>query len=61
MIDADWTTLPAGIDAADRNACFDAARSLIMAQDSRVDDKWGPAGCFDLGGGEWLFFGWAPE
>lgn len=24
-----------------------------------VDDKWGPAGCFDLGDGHFLFFGWA--
>lgn len=26
-----------------------------------VDDKWGPAGCFSLGGNKWLFFGWASE
>lgn len=32
---------------------------LIDAGDPRVDDKWGPAGCFDLGNGEYLFFGWA--
>lgn len=25
----------------------------------QVDDKWGPAGCIDLGDGEYLFFGWA--
>ena len=25
----------------------------------KVDDKWGPAGCIDLGDGEYLFFGWA--
>lgn len=25
----------------------------------KVDDKWGPAGCFDLGDGWFLFFGWA--
>lgn len=24
-----------------------------------VDDKWGPAGCYDLGEGQFLFFGWA--
>lgn len=24
----------------------------------KVDDKWGPAGCFDLGDGWFLFFGW---
>jgi len=26
---------------------------------AQVEDKWGPAGCIDLGGGEWLFFGFA--
>lgn len=25
----------------------------------RLQDKWGPAACIDLGGGEWLFFGLA--
>jgi hypothetical protein len=25
----------------------------------KVSDKWGPAGCIELGKGEWLFFGWA--
>ncbi len=24
-----------------------------------VDDKWGPAGCYDLGDGHFIFFGWA--
>lgn len=24
-----------------------------------VDDKWGPAGCIDLGDGKYRFFGWA--
>lgn len=38
---------------------MDAARELISAEDPRVNDKWGPAGCFDLGGGSFLFFGWA--
>ena len=32
---------------------------MIDAGDPRIDDKWGPAGCFDLGNGEYLFFGWA--
>ena len=27
--------------------------------DSRINNKWGPAGCFDLGGGRYFFFGWA--
>lgn len=35
------------------------ARFLIDARDSRVDEKWGPAGCIKLPGGKWLFFGWA--
>lgn len=37
------------------------AWSLIDKKDPRVDDKWGPAGCIDLGNGEFLFFGWASE
>ena len=35
------------------------AYELIDARDRRIDDKWGPAGCIDLGKGEYLFFGWA--
>jgi hypothetical protein len=35
------------------------ASNLIDEGDPRIDDKWGPAGCFDLGNGEYLFFGWA--
>jgi hypothetical protein len=37
------------------------ADGLIDAGDPRIDDKWGPAGCIDLGEGEFLFFGWASE
>lgn len=33
------------------------ADRLMDEQDRRVDDKWGPAGCIDLGGGKYLFFG----
>jgi hypothetical protein len=33
------------------------AYELINACDARIDDKWGPAGCFDLGNGEFMFFG----
>lgn len=33
------------------------AEELITSGDSRVKDKWGPAGCIDCGGGEFLFFG----
>lgn len=35
------------------------ADQLIEDDDYRVTDKWGPAGCIDLGNGEYLFFGWA--
>lgn len=45
--------LPAGEDA------FTLARRLTEEGDPRIDDKWGPAGCIDLGHGAYLFFGWA--
>lgn len=35
------------------------AQKLIDEGDARIDDKWGPAGCIDLGNGKYLFFGWA--
>lgn len=35
------------------------ALELIDKQDERIDDKWGPAGCFDLKNGTFYFFGWA--
>ena len=35
------------------------ADELIVDCDPRINNKWGPAGCFDLGGGRYLFFGWA--
>jgi hypothetical protein len=37
----------------------DYAHHLIDKSDPRIDDKWGDAGCFDLGNGEYFFFGWA--
>jgi hypothetical protein len=33
------------------------ARALLWVDDTRVTEKDGPAGCFALGKGEWLFFG----
>jgi hypothetical protein len=36
------------------------AERLISAGDSRIDDKWGPAGCIEVGEGaerEFIFFG----
>lgn len=35
------------------------ARELIDANDERIDDKWGPAGCIRCGPDLFLFFGWA--
>lgn len=36
------------------------ARILIMS-DPKIRDTWGPAGCFKINEGEYLFFGWASE
>jgi len=47
--------LPPGIEPRDY------ANLLIEKRDTRIDDKWGPAGCFDLGKGEFYFFGIASE
>ena len=35
------------------------SNKLIDTRDSRINDKWGPAGCFDLGNKTYVFFGWA--
>jgi|APLak6261679142_1056127.scaffolds.fasta_scaffold00047_45 hypothetical protein len=32
---------------------------LLDSDDRRVSDKWGPAGCLALSGGEFLFFGYS--
>lgn len=45
--------LPEGVDAEEY------AYHLIDKSDERINDKWGPAGCLDLGDGKYLFFGWA--
>lgn len=37
----------------------DAAYKLC--NDARFLDKWGPAGCFMIAEGEYVFFGWASE
>jgi len=34
-------------------------KDLIDNRDSRIGDKWGPAGCIKCGENEYLFFGWA--
>ena len=42
---------------------YDLAGKLLDEQDSRIDDKWGPAGCIEFKGKAsmpvFLFFGWA--
>jgi hypothetical protein len=35
------------------------ASELCKKCDHRIDDKWGPAGCFDLKDWSFYFFGWA--
>jgi len=42
------------------------AAYLLDIEDERIDDKWGPAGCFELKSEtspqkQFLFFGWASE
>lgn len=39
---------------------YEYAGRVLDADDPRVADKWGPAACLVLGGGEFLFFGWSP-
>jgi hypothetical protein len=34
------------------------AEELIDAHDSRIDDKYGPAGAIQVNANTWLFFGW---
>lgn len=62
--------LPDDVHPDDRRAAADAADMLIDQQDEQIDDKYGPAGCFELDAGAdpqnpshgfFLFFGWAPE
>lgn len=45
--------LPAGMDAQEY------AELLMLKDDRRVADKWGPAGCIQIAEGEFLFFGYA--
>jgi hypothetical protein len=47
--------LPPGTNADDE------ANRLIDDEDPRIDNKWGPAGCFDLGKNFYVFFGRASE
>ncbi len=47
------------IDCPDDVDPEEYAEKLMDEDDHRIDDKWGPAGCIDLGEGQYLFFGWA--
>lgn len=47
---------------ASASDAYDFANKLIDDEDSRIDDKWGPAGCVSFKNKEkigYLFFGWA--
>lgn len=35
------------------------ADQMIELDDERINDKWGPAGCIEIGYQTYLFFGWA--
>ena len=50
----------------DETAAQKLASELIEKSDDRIDDKWGPAGCIEIGPvkgksplKKYLFFGWA--
>lgn len=49
----------------DHDAAYQLAEQLLDADDSRIADQWGPAGCIPVDdpqhGKAWLFFGWASE
>lgn len=47
------------IDLPEGKSANDYAWELMDADDERIDDKWGPAGCLKIKDGEYLFFGWA--
>lgn len=50
-------TLDSAVREAERLARV--AQKMVFDGDPRIDDKWGDAGCIDLGDGWFLFFGWA--
>ena len=51
------------LDKADtpRAKALAIARALMVLQDGRVEDKWGPAGCIPVEGQLYLFFGMASQ
>lgn len=46
------------IDLPEGKEANDYAEELIENEDSRINDKWGPAGCFKISDNEYYFFGW---
>lgn len=49
------------IPVPDGITAFQYAEQLIDADDERICDKWGDAGCIHVKDDEYLFFGWASE
>jgi hypothetical protein len=47
--------------STERSEIFREAQDYDAWERLGVHDKWGPAGCFQLGPDEWLFFGMAPS
>jgi hypothetical protein len=41
------------------NELSDTDKNVVRQAYRAVDDKWGPAGCIDLGDGRFAFLGWA--
>ena len=49
------------IDLPEGKEAGDYIDELLDNADSRISDKWGPAGCIKTGDDTYLFFGWASE
>lgn len=49
--------IPEGMNP--RGGRFESEATAFLENNPELDDKWGPAVCFDLGDGEYAFFGWA--
>lgn len=56
----DWMRKSAQVLAGLLDADVKAIPAALMdMDDSRIRDKWGPAGCVKVGKDEYAFFGWA--
>jgi hypothetical protein len=38
---------------------YESADKYLNDNDHRINEKWGPAGCIEDTGGQFIFFGWA--